>query len=100
MNNPTYEPINENLDLLPATKGDIKNLASKTDLELLRQDINDKFTNLPTVEDFRQLLSTVDKLAGQVITYNAERNAETHRLERLESWAGQAAETINVPIEF
>ena len=99
MNNPTYEPINENLDL-PATKGDIKNLASKTDLELLSQDINDKFTSLPTVEDFRQLLSTVDKLVGQVNTYNTERNAEAHRLERLESWAGQAAETINVLIEF
>jgi hypothetical protein len=99
MNNPTYEPINESLDF-PATKEDIKNLASKTDLELLRQDINDKFASLPTVEDFRQLLSTVDKLVGQVSTYNTERNAEAHRLERLESWAGGAAETINVPIEF
>lgn len=100
MNNPTYEPINENLDLLPATKEDIKNLASKTDLELLRQDINEKFARLPTTEDFSQLLSTVDQLVGQVKTYNAERSAETHRLERLENWAGRAAGIINAPIEF
>ncbi len=76
MNNPTYEPINENLDF-PATKGDIKNLASKTDLGLLRHDINDKFTRLPTVEDFRQLLSTVDKFsrASEYIQYRAKRGS-------------------------
>ncbi len=90
MNNPTYEPIRENLSE-PATKGDLRIFAGE---------IGERLANLPTREDFSQLLTAVDKLAGQVQNYNAERSAETHRLERLEDWVRKAAKTINVPIEF
>ena len=51
-------------------------------------------------EDFSQLVSSVDKLTGQVQTYNAEKSAETHRLERIEKWIEKASKEINVPIEF
>jgi hypothetical protein len=90
MSNPTYEPIHENLNE-PATKGDLRIFAGE---------IGERLGNLPTREDFSQLLTAVDKLAGQTETYNAERSAETHRLERLEIWAKKVSATINVPIEF
>ena len=99
MDNTTYEPIPDDL-IMPATKGDITNLATKTELALLRQDLNDNFANLPSKEDFSQLLTTVDKLAGQVKTYNEERSAEGARLERIEAWIKKAAEAINIPIKF
>lgn len=80
----TYEPIIEIEDLnAPVTKGDLKNLSTKTEIELFRQDINERLENLPTKEDFSQLLTVVDKLVGEVKTYNDERNVETHRLKRL-----------------
>lgn len=118
MEDTIYEPINENENLnLPATKGDLqalekelrttlatkddlKRLATKTELELLRQDMNEKFANLPTKEDFSQLLTVVDKLVGEVKTYNDERNVETHRLKRLEDWTKKASKTVNVPFEL
>jgi hypothetical protein len=90
MNNTIYEPIHENLNE-PATRGD---------LQILAGEIGERFSNLPTREDFSLLLSSVDRLAGQVQTYNTERSAETNRLERLEAWAKKVSETINVPIEL
>ncbi len=90
MSNPTYEPIRENLSE-PATKADLRILAGE---------IGEQLANLPTREDFSQLLTAVDKLAGQTETYNHERSAETHRLERLESWAKKVSATINIPIEL
>jgi len=90
MTNPTYEPIPDNFNE-PATKGD---------LYLFRQETNERLENLPTKEDFSQLINSVDKLAGQIQTYNAERGAETHRLERIEKWIEKASKQINVPIEF
>ena len=82
MNNPTYEPIRENLSE-PATKGD---------LQIFAAEIGEQLANLPTREDFSQLLTAVDKLTGQVQTYNAERSAETHRLERLEDWVQEGSQ--------
>jgi hypothetical protein len=90
MSDTTYEPIRENFND-PATKGDLRIFAGE---------IDERLDNLPTREDFSQLLGSVDKLVGQVQTYNTERSAETDRLERLESWAKKASEVINVPIEF
>jgi len=90
MTNPTYEPIPDNLNE-PATKGD---------LQILAGELNERFNNLPTKEDFSQLVNSVDKLAGQVQTYNSERSAETLRLERIEKWIEKASGVINVPIEF
>ena len=90
MTNPTYEPISDNLNE-PANKGD---------LQILAGELTERFNNLPTKEDFSQLVNSVDRLAGQVQTYNAERSAETHRLERIEKWIEKASGVINVPIEF
>lgn len=106
MDNTTYEPIPDDLTM-PATKGDLTNLATKAELNatkaelvLLRQDMNDNFANLPSKEDFSQLLITVDKLAGEVKTYNEERSVEGARLERIETWIKKAADAINIPIQF
>jgi hypothetical protein len=90
MSDTTYEPIREDV-ALPATKGD---------LQILAAGIEERFDNLPTREDFSQLLSSVDKLAGGVQIYNAERSAESERLRRIEEWIKKASQTINVPIEF
>jgi hypothetical protein len=90
MDKTTYEPIRENLSE-PATRGD---------LQILAGEIGERLDALPSREDFSKLLNSVDRLAAQVQTYNTERSAETNRLERLESWAKKASETINVPIEF
>lgn len=70
MEHTTYEPIHENLNE-PATHDD---------LQIFAGEIGERFSNLPTREDFSQLLNSVDRLAGQVQTYNAERSAETLRL--------------------
>lgn len=99
MDNTTYEPIPDDLTM-PVTKGDIANLANKAELALLQKDMNDHFANLPSKEDFSQLLTTVDKLAGEVKTYNEERSVEGARLERIETWIKKAAEAINIPIQF
>lgn len=99
MSDTTYEPFNPE-DILPATKGNLKNLATKTEQELLRHDINEKLGSLPTKEDFNGLLVSVDRLVGQVQTFNAERAAEGARIERIEKWIEKAAEKINVPIEY
>lgn len=99
MDNTTYEPIPDDLTM-PVTKGDITNLATKAELALLQKDMNDNFANLPSKVDFSQLLTTVDKLAGEVKTYNDERSAEGARLERIETWIKKAAEAINIPIKF
>jgi hypothetical protein len=90
MTNPTYEPISEDPSLP----------ASKSDLQILASELGERFENLPTREDFSQLLSSVDKLAGEVRIYNTERSAETHRIERIEKWIKEAAEVTGVPIEF
>jgi hypothetical protein len=90
MTNTTYEPIHENLSD-PATRGD---------LQILTAEMGERLNNLPTRDDFNLLLSSVDRLTGQVKTYNQERGTETNRLERLETWAKKVSETINVPIEF
>lgn len=101
MTNPTYEPIDENENLnLPATRGDLLSLATKTDLEFFRQEINEKLDNLPTKEDFSQLLNSVDRLAGQVENSNTEKTVEIHRLERIEKWIKKAGQVINLPAEF
>lgn len=101
MKDTIYEPIIENENLnAPATKGDLKNLATKTGLELLRLDINERLENLPTKEDFSPLLNSVDKLVGEVKTYNDERTVETHHLKRLEDWTKEASKTVNVPFEL
>ena len=99
MDNTTYEPIPDDLTM-PVTKGDITNLVTKAEFALLRSDMNDNFANLPSKADFSQLLTTVDKLAGEVKTYNEERNVEGARLVRIETWIKKAAEAINIPIEF
>ena len=99
MDNTTYEPIPDDLTMA-ATKGDVTNLATKVEFELLRSEMNDNFANLPNKKDFSQLLTTVDKLAGEVKTYNQERSVEGARLERIETWIKKAAEAINIPIKF
>jgi hypothetical protein len=99
MSDTTYEPFNPE-DNAPATKGDLKNLATKTEQELLRHDINENLGALPTKENFNGLLVSVDRIAGQIQTYNAERAAEGARIERIEKWIEKAAEKINVPIEY
>lgn len=101
----TYEPVRENENLnLPATKGDLQELratmATKAELELFRQDMNEKLDNLPTKDDFDKLLTSVDKLVGTVNTYNDERSAETHRLKRLEDWVKEASRKVNIPFEL
>ncbi len=100
-NNTTYEPIieDENLDA-PATRADLKNLATKAELAVLRQEMNERFDSLPTKADFSQLLASVDTLAGQVQTYNAERAAEGARLSRIENWIREASKTVNIPFEL
>jgi hypothetical protein len=106
MEHPTYEPLPENQeDLnLPATKADLQNLATKGELKaeisILREEMNERFSELPTKEDFSRLLSVVDGLAGEVRTYNQERAAEGARLERIENWIKKAAKTVNVPFEL
>lgn len=90
MNEATYEPIREDVNLP----------ASKADLHVLASGIEERFNNLPTREDFSQLLNSVDRLTGAVQIYNAERSAESERLRRIENWIKKASATINVPIEF
>lgn len=90
MTNTTYEPISD----------DLSDAATKGDLQILGAGINERLNDLPTKEDFSQLLTSVDRLAGQVATYNTERAAEGERIRRIEKWIEKAAEKINVPLEF
>mgnify|MGYP003393736322 CR=1 FL=1 len=104
MSETIYEPFPDEEMSTPVTKGDIKNLATKTELkaelEFLRQTIKEEMAELPTKEDFSRLLNGVDKMTGQIKVYNDERSMEGTRLERIENWIKKAADAINIPISF
>jgi hypothetical protein len=77
MDDTTYEPIRDEMGTAsqPATRGD---------LQILATGINERFNLLPTKDDFSQLMTSVDRLAGEVKIYNSERTAESERLRRIE----------------
>ena len=114
MDNPTYEPIIPK-DNTPLTKADIAQLLTKTELkntarilrqeikaevQILKQEMNERFNELPTRNDFSNLLSAVDGLTVEVKKYNTERASETYRLERTEKWIKQAAEVVKIPFQL
>lgn len=104
MSETIYEPFPDEEMSTPVTKGDLRKLATKTELkaelEILRLTLTKKIAELPTKEDFSRLLNGVDKMTGQIKIYNDERSMEGTRLERIENWIKKAADAINIPISF
>ncbi len=100
MENPTYEPIKENLDE-PATKGDLAVVQAelKAEMEIMRQEINNNFAELPTKQDYHRLLSTMDAIVKEMRLSNEERAAESHRFERLEKYAKTVGKVIKIEFE-
>ena len=85
-------------------KAEVAKLATKEELkaeiQILREEMNERFNDLPTREDFSTLLSSVDGLIIEVKKYNTERASETYRLDRTEQWIKKAADVIKVPFEL
>ena len=94
----------KNLVTKDVWQAELQNFATKAELKaemtILREAMNERFSELPRREDFSRLLSVVDGLAGEVKTYNQERAAEGARLERIENWIKKAARAVNVPFEL
>jgi hypothetical protein len=61
-----------------------------------KQELDEKFENLPTKADFSNLVSTIDGYAKQVNDTNQEILILGEKANRIESWVRQAATKIGV----
>lgn len=55
---------------------------------------------LASKQEVSELKTAVASLAYQVKTYHEELLISTHRLDRLEGWAGPVGDKLNLPIKF
>lgn len=108
----TKEYFDEQLKNL-ATKEDLKGFATKEDLKVIdsrvadlqrfvqenlvtKQELDKRFDELPTREDFSKVLNAVDGIAKQFKDQADEQSANASRSERMEAWIIKAAHKIGV----
>lgn len=75
-----------------ATKDDLKKYATQKVAEgivkevvSLRHDLNDVKENMVTKDDFRQVMTAIDRVYGEVKTYRQEQDTLSQRVTDIES---------------
>lgn len=89
-----FESINSRFDKIDARFDNVKTFM--VDNFISKDELDERLANLPTKEDFQNLVSAIDSYSKQVNDFNQEKVVLGERTIRVEDWAKKAAPKIGV----